>query len=281
VNWNANGMPRELEDPNDVVAPIDWSARGMPVIMQMDKRDQCVDEVRSIDWSMRGMPWQFKKMMTQTGANEYRSVDWSKKGLPMTFGSSFDDLILDWSTRGIPRGGKPCREDARAGEMKCFQCIDWSMDGMPVIMHDATYFSAPNSMFGEDQVVNANRITPKHYITHYQEDFAIAESDYHLLTSLKPNFKVENHPVERPVNKTRNEIRGAKDAHRVVHSKKTKKALLILLHSEGQKTKMVNRRHKEMHRAARRKRAIMDKEAYDGKFEHPCDLHGPDAWIMV
>jgi len=269
IDWTPAGIPSDFKEKYAPSIKVDWSSDGLPVVFHLGKRDF---DTTCIDWTVKGLPGKFQQACSPKFYNEgpFVTMDWSKKGLPFSFESIWDDqnLVLDWSTKGLPRGGATFKND-RGGSPgnkggprlpgKEFN-LDWSSAGLPQLLQAVTSFSTSTEE-------SWNLVTKKHAsLTPYQKVFADETRDFHNLMVLKPNLKAYNHRAESPVNATRNAIRGAKSNYRMIHSKKTKQRLLVLLRKEAKLATELRREHIKKHRDARRKRALFDKAVYDGRF---------------
>ncbi|CAD7930203.1 unnamed protein product [Amoebophrya sp. A25] len=296
VDWSTRGLPKELKAPKqsnseqvldwsaegampwkhleEFIVPCDWSKTGLPDPVNLSKRDFWTRADFTMDWSKRGLPWQFHRAtaMACVGCdkNDVASVDWARKGLPVR-SSPWDTLTLDWSCRGLPRGG-------RAYEGSSWKvCLDWSVDGLPTLLHDIEFFEGDGV-----QLAARNKGALSAFSANFQKQNARNSGDFAFLGNYAGHdaqhqkkefdFKRANHPVDSPWNRTKDEIRGVKSAHRTIHTKRTRRNLFRILRRELACGAHLARSRRDKGATARRHDARYAKELEQNRFDEGTPL---------
>ncbi|CAD7923418.1 unnamed protein product [Amoebophrya sp. A120] len=259
IDWSGAGIPGKIQEVDEEwLLPVDWSRKGMPKIMQQTKRhgDWDVRTSPVVDWSAKGLPPIFRKAVGEK-PDMFTAIDWNRNGVPVsTQSAKWEPLVLDWSTHGLPWGG-------RKADGKFEFALDWSADGLPGILHDVDFFSPET-----DTIFAKPRFPSKQ-----QQMYAMEDEDYgYLANNIHVNTKQLNNLHDSPWNRTKDEIRGVKYAHRTVHTKNTKKNLFRVMRREMDHARTLLRDRRDQWITARRFRMRWEKEVLQGKFENLNDL---------
>lgn len=268
IDWGGNGIPGiVVEIADEFRLPCDWSKSGLPDAVNLNKRENSefpASCFTCIDWSWKGLPFVFRKALGMK-PDIYTSIDWSRMGLPMMPDGKWDPLVLNWVNRGLPMGGKPY-------EGQTLVMMDWSTDGLPTLLHDVEFFGELEAENAYSPFSESRTNSKPTYPNHYQQDHASADIGYEQLHLLKTNLKRMNKKSDSPWNRTKDEIRGVKTAHRLFRTKATKRNLFRVMRREIGCGVALLRQQKQQWMGERRCRMRWEKEVWNGKFENLNDV---------
>jgi len=285
IDWCGAGIPpvvAAVADEFSLPDVPDWSAPGIPTIANLNKRADATWPPTSftcMDWSWKGLPFAFRRA-NGLKPDLFPAVDWSRKGLPLQYvdGGRWDPLVLNWATRGLPWGGKPTAAGDGPNVLKgkhkqnFVPILDWSGEGLPMLLHDVGYFADLESENMYSLFSESRQNSKKTYPTADQVEHATADVSYEQLSALRLNGKRAKNKPDSPWNRTKDEIRGVKSAHRLFRTKATKRNLFRVMRREIGCGVALLRSQKQQWLSERRFRMRWEKEVWNGKFENLCDV---------